>query len=307
VLRFARPDTKATLENEAASWFYRRLLNTDGAVVADWNDADAQCLLYMVKYGLLYANIIERNRTSNPNVNIVTHYQSLERMLRIGLANYQQATPEWRATVDLMLLYVLAAQGRMNDAAQILQTMQQWSMAALMAALDRLQQLADISPATNRHVLGEMRLNIVQMIEQPLETPQQNAGAPINHHRLDVIRADALADTGRSQEAVDLLGQRLRQSPDDMELLVSLARILERQPDVQSQELSLKLWRSIEQRSWKHSETWWNAREATLRLLIVTGQRQEAESTFQMLQILNPELGGADRKLRLESLFPPEP
>jgi len=305
LLRLTRPDAKASLENEAVSWFFRRLLNTNGEVVADWNDADAHCLLCMAKYCLFYASVVERNKTSNPNVNLPTMYQSVEKVLRIGVANYKQATPEWRATVDSLLLCLLVAQGRTDDAGQILQTMQQWDVVSLVAALDRLQQLVDISPATNRRTLGEMRLDIVQILEQQLQSAdvtQPNTAPPINRRKLDVIRADALADTGKSQEAVDLLGQLLRQSPGDRELLVPLAEILERQPDAPSREMALKIWRSIEQHSSKYSDVWWDAKEAVLRLLVATGQGQEAESTLQMLQILTPELGGPSRKLRLESI-----
>jgi len=307
LLRLVRPDAKASLENEAVSLFYHRLTNANGEIVADWNDADAHCLLCMAKYCLLYANVIERNKVSNPNVNLPAMYQSVEQVLRIGLANYKQATAEWRAAVDSMLLCILVAQGRTDDAAQILQTMWQWDVVSLVAALDRLQQLADISPATNRRTFGEMRLDIVQVLEQQLQTinvAQQNADTSINRRKLDVIRADALADIGKSQEAVDLLGQLLRQSPGELELLVPLAEILERQPDAPSHETALKIWRSIEGSSPKYSEVWWEAKEAVIRLLVATGRRQEAESTLQMLQILTPELGGPGRKLRLVSLMP---
>ncbi len=299
-LRLETPDVKATVENEAVAWFYRRLLNTDNAVVADWNDADARCLLCTAKYGLLYANVIERNRAANPGVNLPAAYQSVEKMLRIGLANYKQASPEWRAAVDSMLLYLFAAQGKINDASQILQHMRQWDLDALMTAFERLQRLADISPAANRRPLGEMRLEIAQVIEQKQQT---NSDAMIDRQKLDVIRADALADTGKAQEAVDLLGQLLRKSPGDVTLLKPLAQILERQSDVPSREMSLKIWRSVEQHSSARSESWWDAKEAILRLLIALGRRQEAESAFQMLKILNPELGGPDRKLRIETII----
>ena len=350
-LRLARPDANATLESEAVAWFYRRLLNADGRVVADWNDADAQCLTCMAHYGLLYADVVERNPASNPGVNLSAMHQLVERMLLIGLANYKHATPEWRASVDSMLLCVLVAQGRTDEAAQILQTMRQWEAAPLAAALERLQQRAEVSPAIHRRTLGAMRLDIVDILERqlpaagvapsnvvppnvapsnvapsnavpsnavppnvaPPNVAPSNAASPnavppnteppIRRRRLDVIRADALADAGRPQEAVDLLGHLLRQSPGEMELLVPLARILERQPDAPSLETALNIWRSVERRSPKYSEAWWDAKEAVLRLLMATGDRREAESAFQMLQILNPELGGPERKPRWESLF----
>lgn len=312
-LRLTEQNVNAKVEGEAVSWFYTRLLSADKSVVADWNEADGQCLLATAKFGLLYAGVIERNRAANPNVNLSAAYGSVEKVLRIGLARYQQAPSQWRSTVDSMLLYLLTVQGKNDEATQLMQTMRQWDVAALMTLLDRLQRQADLSPSgntssddtpsNNRRTLGQMRLDIVRLIEQRSDTSPQNAS---DMQRLNVIRADALADTGNVQTAVDQLSAMLRQTPGDVELLVALARVLGRQSDVKSRELALRTWQSVEQRSPSRSESWWDAKEAILRLLVTSGnaqKRQQAESSFEMLQILNPDLGSPDRRLRFNAIF----
>ena len=308
-LRLTESSVNAAVESEAVPWFYRRLLNANDVITSDWNEADAHCLLCTAKFGLLYAGIIERNKTSNSHVDLSAAYESVEKILQIGLAHCKSPTPEWRAEVDSMLLSVLVAQGKTDEAAQLLHELRQWDVGNLMATLDRLQQLADRTPPTNRPYFGQLRLDLIEMIEQQLQagTPQQQATplSPQQLQHLQTARADALADIGQVQESLDLMGRLLRQSPGNVELLVALARILERQSDAKSRDLALRTWQNTEQRSLSRSEPWWEAKEAIIRLLVTSGnteQRQQAETMLEMLLILNPELDGPDRKLRLESL-----
>ena len=102
------------------------------------------------------------------------------------------------------------------------------------------------------------------------------------------------------------LGEMLRASPGNVELLSASARILSRQVDAKSRGLALRTWRTVEQRSVSRSPLWWEAKEAIIRLLVESEepqQRQEAKAMLEMLLILNPELDGPERKLRLETII----
>ena len=302
-LRLSEPSVHATAENKAVSWFYARLLNADGVITSNWNEADGHCLLCAAKFGLIYTSVIERNRSSNPTIDLAAAYSSVEQVLRIGLANYRQASPEWRSAVDSMLLYLLTVQQKTGEASQLMQNMRQWDMPALVALVTRLQQQAEVSSRENRRMLGKMRLDIVQLIEQKSNTSTQNAN---EMRQLNIIRADALADTGNVQTAVNHLSKMLRQSPGNVEVLTASARILGHQSDAKSRELALRTWRTVEQRSPSNSESWWDAKEAIIHLLMTSGdanRRQEAESMIEMQRILNPDLGGPERKLRFDAMF----
>ena len=302
-LRLSEPNVHATTENNAVSWFYARLLNADGVIASDWNEADGHCLLCAAKFGLIYTNVIERNRSSNPTVDLAVAYGSVEQVLRIGLSNYRQASPEWRSTADSMLLYLFTVQQKTDEASQLKQNMRQWDMSALVALLTRLQQQADVSSRDNRRLLGQMRLDIVQLIEQKSNSSTQSTSET---RQLNIIRADALADTDNVQTAVNQLSEMLRQSPGNVEVLTASARILGRQSDVKSRELALRTWRTVEQRLPSNSESWWDAKEAIIHLLLTSGdatQQQQAESMLEMQRILNPDLGGPERKLRFDAIF----
>ena len=302
-LHLSEPSVNATAENKAVSWFYARLLNAAGVITSDWNEADGHCLFCTAKFGLIYASVIERNRSSNPTVDLAAAYASVEQVLRIGLANYRQASPEWRSAMDSMLLYLLTVQQKTDEASQLMQNMRQWDMPALVVLVTRLQQQAEVSSRENRRLLGQMRLDIVQLIEQKSGASTQNTS---EKRQLNIIRADALADTNNVQTAVNQLSEMLRQSPGDIEVLTALARILGRQSDVKSRELSLRTWRTVEQRLPSNSESWWDAKEAIIHLLLTSGdatQQQQAESMFEMQHILNPDFGGPERKLRFDAMF----
>jgi len=302
-LRLSEPNINATAENKAVSWFYARLLNADGVITSDWNEADGHCLLCTAKFYLIYTSVIERNRLSNPTIDPAAAYRSTEKILQIGLANYRQASPEWRSAVDSMLFYLFTVQQKTDEALQLMQNMRQWDMPALVALVTRLQQQAEVSSYENRRLLGQMRLDIVQLIEQTSNTSTQNAS---EMRQLNIIRADALADTDSVQTAVNQLSEMLRQSPGDVEVLTALARILGRQSDVKSRELALRTWRTVEQCSPSNSESWWDAKEAIIHLLLTSGdatQRQQAESMLEMQRILNPDLDGPERKLRFDAMF----
>ena len=302
-LRLSEPSVNATIENKAVSWFYARLLIADKVIDVDWNEADWHCLLCRAKFGLLFADVIERNKASNPTVDLAATYGAIEKVLRIGSVHGQQTPPEWHVASDPMLLYLFIVQQKTDEASQLMQNMRQWDMPALVALVTRLQQQAEVSSRENRRLLGQMRLDIVQLIEQKSSTSTQNAN---EIRQLNIIRADALADTDNVQAAVNQLSEMLRQSPGDVEVLTALARILGRQSDVKSRELALRTWRTVEQRSPSNSESWWDAKEAIIHLLMTSGdatQRQQAKSMFEMQRILNPDLGGAERKLRFDAMF----
>ena len=308
-LRSVEPSVNATVENEAVSWFYNRLLNDAKAITTDWNEADAYCLRCTAKFGLYYANVIERNRTSNVTVDLPAAYRSVERILQIGLAHCPSPTPQWRVEIDSMLLYALAALGQTDQAVQQLQNLNGENGDTLMAALDRLQELADHSPASNRFALGRVRLELIRHIERfwdAADFQQPNPQRIENENRLQIVRADALADTNNVQAALDLLSEMLRVSSGNVEILSASARILSRQDDAKSRDLALRTWRIVEQRTASRSPLWWEAKEAIIRLLVESGepqQRQEAKAMLEMLLILNPELDGPERKLRLETII----
>ena len=117
--------------------------------------------------------------------------------------------------------------------------------------------------------------------------------------RLRVRQLDA---EGKTQEAVDMLTALLKQKEEPATLQL-FAEILTRQTDEKSLEVALTLWGKLERRVEKNSEIWWTAREGIIDVLFKQNRREEAKEAFEMLPILYPDLGGAERKARLLKRF----
>ena len=116
------------------------------------------------------------------------------------------------------------------------------------------------------------------------------------------LRVRQLDSDGKTQEAVDLLAALLRhkQEPATLQLL---AEILTRQQDEKSLHYALKFWMELESIVAKNSEIWWSAREGIFDVLYKLNRQDEARESFKTLRILYPELGGAERKARLNKRF----
>jgi predicted Zn-dependent protease len=118
-----------------------------------------------------------------------------------------------------------------------------------------------------------------------------------------LVRIQLLSETGKIQEAVDLLKGQLKQNPDDLPFLILLAEILTRQQDSQTLSKASAIWTRIADRSVKNTETWWRAREEMINLDLRQNRQAEAKKAFELLRLLYPELGGTARKNRFETRF----
>ena len=117
------------------------------------------------------------------------------------------------------------------------------------------------------------------------------------------LRAKQLDAEGETQAAVDILIALLNQRRRDPSTLRLFAEILTRQQDASSLNRALQFWGDLERISERGGEVWWAAREGILVVLVKLDRRDEAQQSYNMLRILYPDLGGAERKKRLMKLF----
>jgi Flp pilus assembly protein TadD len=117
------------------------------------------------------------------------------------------------------------------------------------------------------------------------------------------LHARQLEQKGETQGAVDILKVLLKQKPDDLPALQLLAEILGNQNDSKLLDMSLRLWVSLEQKAPKKSELWWSAREGIMDVLLKQGKTEEARKSLELLRLLYPDLGGAERKQQLEKKY----
>ncbi len=120
-----------------------------------------------------------------------------------------------------------------------------------------------------------------------------------------LTKARVFAEIGKVQDSVNLLSGCLKEKEyqNDREFRETLAEILSKQDQPGALALALKLWKVLEEQSPKNSEVWWNAKENGLRVLLKQGRKDDALKEFEVLRLLQPELGGATRKARFEGMF----
>ena len=116
------------------------------------------------------------------------------------------------------------------------------------------------------------------------------------------LRVRQLDSEGKIQEAIDILAGLLKQKQEPATLQL-LAEILTRQPDTKSLEYALKFWTDLESITARNSEMWWAAREGIFDVLYKLNRLDEARDSYKTLRILYPELGGTERKARLNKRF----
>jgi len=116
------------------------------------------------------------------------------------------------------------------------------------------------------------------------------------------LRVRQLDSEGNTQEAVDMLTMLLQQGREPATLQL-FAEILTRQSDEKSLRYALEFWTELERSVPKNSEPWWTVREGIIDVLCKSNRPNDAKKSFEMLRILYPELGGAERKARLIKRF----
>ncbi|MDR1925660.1 MAG: hypothetical protein LBQ66_14920 [Planctomycetaceae bacterium] len=117
---------------------------------------------------------------------------------------------------------------------------------------------------------------------------------------LQRMEIEILAETGKSEDAMRLLENLLKQDQRNLLLQKLKAEILSRRNDTESLTESVRTWGLIATMTKEQSEIWWHAREQIITILIKQKNNNEAKKSYNRLKILYPDLGNEQRKNRLE-------
>ncbi|MGL4595422.1 MAG: tetratricopeptide repeat protein [Thermoguttaceae bacterium] len=147
------------------------------------------------------------------------------------------------------------------------------------------------------------KINEASALLQSIEFSQIEQFSDQDQRESKRIRAEILADAGKTQEAIDILIDILKNTPNDILTKTTLGEILARQNSPESLQRGLSLWTQIAQLSPKTSENWWHARTKIIEILIKLGEIEKAKNERDRLQLLYPELGGENRKAIILQLF----
>ncbi|QDU40572.1 Anaphase-promoting complex, cyclosome, subunit 3 [Maioricimonas rarisocia] len=191
----------------------------------------------------------------------------------------------------------LAAQGRLPEAALILNDLSAANPQALLQLLSGLARLESQIPAGQRQALGRLQLQAAKRLS---ERSHQLTDA--EQTLLKRCRANAHALAGQLPEAIDLYEELLAASPRDRELLELLSDLLMRQSSRESVTRALQLWRQIESMSRKGTQPWLEARFHVAETLYELGRYEECRKLIGVTRLVYPELGGNELKQRYAEL-----
>ena len=171
-------------------------------------------------------------------------FDRAERILSAALAGSSDAPVEWRASAEGLLTFALAGQGRRAEAGKILEriaTGPPGELLSLIAGLSRLGQTA--TPEVKRE-LGILELRAAQLLAgrtKDLSEAQRRG--------FDLQVAQALAATGRKEEARRALEALASQAPRDGAIQEEYAQLLLAASDAASLKLAESKWRDLLQKS----------------------------------------------------------
>lgn len=225
------------------------------------------------------------------------NFDRAERILSAALAGSADAPGEWRASAEGLLTFALAGQGRRDEAGKILERISAGppgELLALVAGLSRLSQSA--SPEVKRE-LGILELRAAQLIAGRTKNLSE-----AQRRSFDLQIAQAMAATGRKDEARRVLETLAAQSPRDGSIQEEYAQILLAFNDSDSLKLAESRWRDILQKSRPGSERYFRAAFGLASTLEKSGDKKRAAQLISVTQAQYPELGGATLKAKFEQL-----
>ncbi len=280
----AEGDPTGDIAREAARWFESRALASGGALPQTWTLAQRNAALAAAELRLTHTD---------------DSFARAASLLRGILADAGTTPAEWVGAAESLLVFALAGEGRRQEAADILARLSGGPAAQLLGTLDGLARAAAQAAPDARRELAQLQLQTIALLE-----PRWNDLHPAEQRRIEQLHARALADAGRTAEALAAYAELARTLPNDADLQEAYAALLAEQPDAESQRLALARWRAIEKRSPPNSERWYRAKYEVARLHVRQGRPEQAAKMIELLELLHPEMGGPALKSRFRELLP---
>jgi len=221
-----------------------------------------------------------------------------EAVLTAALDGSAEAPAEWKASVRALLVTALAGQGRLKDAASMLEQISAGSPDDLLDMLDGLSRTAAARSPKLRHELAELQLAAAALLK-----PRRAQLGEKAQRRLGRIEAAALTDSGRATEALALLERLAKQYPRDGQVQEDLAALLAASDEQDTLRLALKKWRDIEQKSQPGSARWFRANLALAQTHLKHKSKPDARTIIKLVQSAHPDFGGPELREKFLKLL----
>ncbi len=265
-----------------ADWFEHLIVDSQGRLPERWSPTARDAVLAAARLRLYYT----------PG-----DFARAQRLLEAALAGATDAPAEWKSSALVLLAFSLAGQGRHGEAATVLKQLPASSPDQLLGMLIAMERMMSTAPAKVRGELARLELVAIERLR-----PHANQLSPESRPTLDRLQAQALADAGRTDEALEAYEWLAKTYPRDGEIQEAYARLLSTRTDRPSLELALARWRDLEAKSKPQSPRWFRAKYQVADLHYRLGNPDQAAKMIALLEVLYPELGGPELKARFLEL-----
>jgi tetratricopeptide (TPR) repeat protein len=278
-----RADGKPTepIAAQGATWLEAFVLGPDGRLPEIWAPVQFPAALAAARLWLETAGGAGRAET----------------LAAAAIAGAGTASAPWRASAQVLLVAAVAAQGRTQDAGTRLAQLSAFQTQDLLDLLQRLERLADAASAERRRELGALEIRTLELL-----AAQPGQFDDATRRTLERFSARALADAGRTEQALAAYEDLGRAYPRDGEIQEDLARALSECPDAARLETARTKWLEIVGRSEPGSPRWFRAEYQVALLDYRLGNALRARQILQRLEVLYPSMGGPELKTRFADL-----
>ena len=221
-----------------------------------------------------------------------------EGLLNTALGGSAGAPPEWTVAAQTLLVSALAAQGRLDEAEELLKHVSFGAAAEALSLANMLSELTDRATGDGQRKLADLQLRTIDDLLAKRDTLAAATLEEVSH-----LRATALAKTGRRQEAIAELESLAERNPRDGQSQEQLASLLMAAGDTSGLEAAKVKWREIATKSRPGSPRWFRAHYGLARTQLDLGDAAPARSTVQRIESSHPDLGGPEMKTQFHKLL----
>ncbi len=267
---------------EAARWFESLVFDADGRPPEQWSPVAREAVLAAAEFW---------------SHDTKTGFDRAERILSIALAGNGHASPRWTSAAEVLSVYALAGQGRLGEAARLLERVSQGPTSQLLTVLEGLAAITAEKQSNVRAELAELQLRTIDLLK-----PRRDQLSPHEQRTLDRLAAGALEDAGRRSQALAAYRRLAEAYPQDGAIQEAYGRVLLESEDRAGLEAALAQWRQIEKHSHPGTERYFRAKYSVAWLHHRLGNPRQAEKIIRLLEALQPEMGGPAMKAKFEQL-----
>lgn len=220
-----------------------------------------------------------------------------EQILMAALSGARNPEPTWKSAAQALLVAALAAQGRRQEAADLLARISGGPSQDLMSLLESLERLSETARPDVRAELAALELRALELLQ-----PRRAQLDPATLQTLERLTAAALADAGRLQEAQAAYESLAQTYPRDGKIQEALAALLTSRSDAASLQAARARWLEILARCQDGSPRWFRAEYNIALIDYRLGRSDRALAIIRRIELLYPTMGGPELKSQFAAL-----